>query len=106
MSIMIAGMPVPACKQAGGNPPSGAGGSTACQLGSVRVPGLMGKDSGHLPSGAAQPDLVRYVRILLARFAAHGRSPDPSRCRCGCPCPCMEEQQVARLLEVAGDACQ
>ena len=107
MSLMIAGPPTLARGEAGESPSAAAGSITpARQQGSVHVPGLTGEDSDHLPPGAAQPDLVRYVRVLLARFAAHGRGPDPSRCQCGCPCPCTEEQQVARLLELAGDGCR
>jgi hypothetical protein len=55
---------------------------------------------------AIQPDVARYVRVLLARFAAHGLAADRGRCRCGRVCPCAEEHQVARLLELAGDACR
>jgi hypothetical protein len=71
MSIMIAGPPTLARGEAGESPSAAAGSITpARQLGSVHVPGLTGEDSEHLPPGTAQPDLVRYVRVLLARFAA------------------------------------
>jgi hypothetical protein len=109
MTLMIEVAQVPAWEAAGVNPPSEAGKSAiepAYHLGSVRVPSLTDTDSRHLPPDTAQPDLMRYVRVLLARFAAHGQGQDPGRCLCGNPCPCAEEQQVARLLELAGDACQ
>ncbi|HUY48543.1 MAG TPA: hypothetical protein VMV92_22955 [Streptosporangiaceae bacterium] len=55
--------------------------------------------------GARQPDLAGYLQILIAEFAAHGRA-DDGRCRCGRRHPCPREQQAARLLDQAGDACR
>lgn len=49
--------------------------------------------------------MARYVRILI-RFATHAPARDPRRCQCGRPNPCSEEQQVASLLELTGEACR
>jgi hypothetical protein len=63
-------------------------------------------DREHPPPAPPEPDLARYVRILITRFATHGPARDPRRCRCGRPSPCAEERQVASLLELTGDACR
>lgn len=49
-------------------------------------------------------DFTRYVQILTGRFARHRPGDDPPRCRCGRTRPCSEEQQIAYLLELVGDA--
>jgi hypothetical protein len=65
-----------------------------------------GSASEHQASSAGQPDLTQYMRVLLARFAVHGQAGVPGHCRCGDTRPCVEEHHVARLLELAGDACR
>ena len=57
-------------------------------------------------SGQAIPDLPRYLDLLITRFATHGTSHDVGRCRCGDARPCAEEQHVAGLLELVGNACR
>ncbi len=113
MSMLIAGAPSPAHMEAGKRPScavrEGDIAASARPLATGRAlesAESAGSDSEHRPSSAAQPDVARYMGVLLARFAAHGRAHDPGRCRCGCPCPCAEEHHVARLLELAGDACR
>ncbi|MGH3156813.1 MAG: hypothetical protein ACRDNF_09595 [Streptosporangiaceae bacterium] len=54
--------------------------------------------------GRPADDLIRYVQVLTGRFAGHRPGADPGRCRCGGTRPCPEEQQIAYLLELAGDA--
>lgn len=52
----------------------------------------------------AADELSRYVRTLMCRFAKHRPSDDPGCCRCGRLRPCAQEQRIAFLLELAGDA--
>jgi hypothetical protein len=110
MSMLTAGVPSPAYVEAGERPSSavreGAAAVSARPRAPGRGPGSGGSDGERRPSLTAQPDVARYLGVLLARFAAHGRTHDPGRCRCGYPCPCAEEHHVARLLELAGDASQ
>jgi hypothetical protein len=57
-------------------------------------------------SSQAMPDLPGYLDLLITRFATYGTSDNPGRCRCGHSRPCAEEQHVAELLELIGNACR
>ena len=66
----------------------------------------LGGSRGEQPSSTVPADVTWYMKVLLDRFATHGRVQDSRCCRCGRTSPCAEEDQVAFLLELAGDACR
>lgn len=64
------------------------------------------RDDGQASSGAYQPDLAGYLQVLVAEFATHGSAGGEHGCRCGGGGQCLEEQRIARLPGLAGDACR
>jgi hypothetical protein len=78
-----------------------------CQSWHSGVRLVASRDDWQSPSGAYQPDQAGYLQVLVAEFATHGPAGDERGCRRGGGGqPRLQEQRIAPLLELVGDACR
>ena len=89
----------------GGPYRSGPRSALICQSWHSGVRLVAARDNGQPYPGAYQPDLAGYLEVLVTEFATQGPAGDERGCRCRRGGQtCLQEQRIARLPELAGDA--